>query len=336
MTPRMIFRLLLTLCLVCPAAGWAEGGKRFFRWVDERGNVHYSESLPPEQVNRGGKKINEKGMTVETLAGAKTAEQREQEGRLKRLHAGLVRVIGEQAERDEVLMRTFRSVEDIQQTLQGKLTTLDSLMRVVQTNRERQTAQLDALQKKAAGLERNGKSVPEKLKQEIQASHKLILDYGQKLRQHEEQKGLFQTEAQADTTRLSALLEQRGKSSLNALVMRLKDISLPPGNPADLLVAAMPCTDSATCSAEWKKARTFVELHTPRPHTASSTVLFSADPTPDQPLGLLVAHVQDGKDSVLFMEVLCEHSSAQEGACASPDAQGLREGFRMTLLNQTQ
>lgn len=334
MKPRMIFRLLLTLCLACPAMGWAEAGKRYFRWVDEEGDVHYSEYMPPEQANRGGKKINEKGMTVETLAGAKTAEQREEEGRLKRLHAGLVRVIGEQAERDDVLLRTFRSVEDIQQTLQGKLTTLDSLMRVVQTNRERQTAQLDALQKKAADLERIGKPVPEKLKQEIEASRKLIVDYEQKLRQHEEQKRLFQAEAETDTARLNALLKQQGKNSLNALVLRLKDISLPSGNPADLLVAAIPCTDSATCTAAWKKARTFVELHTPHPHTASSTVLFSADPTPEQPLGLLVAHVQDGKDSVLFMEVLCEHASTEEGACASPEVQGLREGFRMTLLNE--
>ena len=331
---RMIFRLLLALCLAYPAMGWTEAGKRYFRWVDEKGEVHYTEYLPPEQATRGGKKINEKGMTVETLAGAKTPEQREQEGRLKRLHASLVRVVGEQAERDDVLLRTFRSVEDIQQTLQGKLTTLDSLMQVVQTNRERQTAKLDALQKRAADLERIGKPVPEKLKQEIEASHKLIVDYEQKFRQHEEQKRLFQAEAEADTVRLNALLAQQGKNSLNALVLRLKDLSLPAGNPADLLVAAIPCKDSAACAVAWKKAHTFVELHTPHPHTASSTVLFSADPSPEQPLGLLVAQVQDGKDSVLFMELLCEHATAAEGACASPEAQGLREGFRMTLLNE--
>ncbi|HLF97368.1 MAG TPA: hypothetical protein VI457_09520 [Methylococcaceae bacterium] len=330
----MIFRLLLTLCLAYPVMGWAETGKRYFRWVDEKGDVHYTEYLPPEQASRGGKKINEKGMTVETLAGAKTAEQREQEGRLKRLHAGLVRVIREQAERDEGLMRTFRSVEDIQQTLQGKLTTLDSLMRVVQTNRERQTAQLDVQQKKAAGLERNGKLVPEKLKEEIEASRKLIADYELKLLQHQEQKRLFQAEAEVETTRLSALLEPQGKNSLNALVLRLNDLSIPPGNPADLLVAAIPCQDGAACAAAWKKARTFVELQTPHPRTVTDTVLFSADPTPDQPLGMVVAYLRDGKDSILFMEVLCEHSPTEAGACAGPDAQGLREGFRMTLLNE--
>lgn len=335
MTPRVIFRLLLTLCLACPAAGWAENGKRYFRWVDEKGDVHYSEYLPPEQAGRGGKKLNEKGMTVETLAGAKTVEQREQEARLRRLHAGLVRVVDAQAERDEVLLRTFRGVEDIQQTLQGKLTAVDSLMRVVQTNRERQTVQLDALQKKAADMERNGKPVPEKLKQEIEASRKLIADYEHKLRQHEEQKRFFQSGSQTDAARLSALLKQAGKNSLNALSLRLKDIVLLPGDPPGLLVAAMACKDGDSCAAAWKKARIFVGLHAPQPHTATDSVLFSAAPAPDQPLGILVARVQDGKDSVLFMEVLCEHSSTQAGACASPDAQGLREGFRMTLLNQT-
>jgi hypothetical protein len=336
MTSRIIFQLLLVLCLACPAPGRTENGKRYFRWVDEKGDIHYSEYLPPEQASLGGKKLNEKGMTVETLAGAKTAEQREQEARLKHLHAALVRVVGDQAERDDVLLRTFRSVEDIQQTLQGKLTSLDSLMRVVQTNRERQTAQLDVQQKKAADLERNGKPVPDKLKQEIEASRKLIADYEQKLRQHEERKRLFQTEAEADTARLSALTDRRGKNSLNGLVLRLKDIILPAGNPADLLVAAIPCKDRETCAAAWKKARKFVELHAPEPHTASEFLLFSADPTPDQPLAILVAHVQEGKDAVLFMEVLCDYTTTGQGACAGPDAQGLREGFRMTLQSQAQ
>lgn len=327
-------RWLLVLCLACPSAHGAEGSKQFFRWVDEQGNVHYSEYLPPEQAGRGGKKLNQRGMTVETLAGAKTAEQREQESRLKRLHAGLVRAIGEQAEQDEMLLRTFRTAEDIQQTLQGKLTMVDSLMRVLQSNRERQIAQLDALQKRAADLERNGKPVPGQLKQDIAASHKLIAGYEQKLRQHEEQKRDFEIEAQRNSARLSDLLAREGKNSLNALVLRLKDISLPAGDPADLLVAAVPCKDETACAAVWKKARAFVDLHMPRPHTASDTVLFSADPTPEQPIGLVVVRTQDGKEPVLFMEVLCDPSSTGEGPCAGPDAQGLREGFRMTLVNE--
>lgn len=37
---------LLTVCLAHTA--WAQDKKRVYRWVDEDGNVHYSESLPPD------------------------------------------------------------------------------------------------------------------------------------------------------------------------------------------------------------------------------------------------------------------------------------------------
>jgi hypothetical protein len=335
MTLRILCRSLLILCLACsgafPATGWTESGKRFFRWVDKEGNVHYTESLPPEQTGLGSKKINQKAMTVETLAGAKTAEQREQESRLKRLRAELIRVVGVQAEHDDVLRRTFRSVDDVQLTLQGKLTMVDGLMRVAQSNRERQTAQLDALQKRAADLERNGKPVSEKLKEEIETTRKLIADNAQKIRQHEEQKQHFQADAQTDAARLQALLEAQGRNSLTALVLRLKETSQPPGNPTDLLVAAVPCQDDASCAVAWKKARIFLERHAPHLHTATDSVLFSAYPAPNR-LGLLAGRLQDGKDSVLFLEVLCDISTAAQGVCASPEAQGLREGFRMTLL----
>jgi hypothetical protein len=339
MTPQIIYRLLLMLCVawpgVFPAMGWtADAGKQYFQWVDKEGNVHYTEFLPPEQASQGSKKINAKGMTVETLAGAKTAELRAQENRLKILHADLVRIVGEQAEHDQTLLRTFRSVDDIQQTLQGKLTALNSLIRVVQTNRERQAAQLDTLQKKAANLERDGKSVPDKLKAEIEASQKLVADYEQKARQHEEQKQRFRVAADVDAAQLTTLLGHQGRNSLTALLLRLKEMTLPPGKPPDLLVAAIPCKDGA-CAAAWKKARIFVEQHTPHPHTTTGTVLFSADPVPEQPLGLLVGQVKEGQDPVIFMEVLCEHSAMKQEQCAGADAQGLREGFRMTLLPES-
>jgi len=47
-----------------------------YKWVDEKGVVHYSDSIPPEAVERGNVQLNKQGVPIKKTDPAPTAEQR--------------------------------------------------------------------------------------------------------------------------------------------------------------------------------------------------------------------------------------------------------------------
>ena len=54
--------VVLTACLgLATVAGAAE----VYRWVDENGEVHYSESLPPDYKDKGFDRLNRDGLVID-------------------------------------------------------------------------------------------------------------------------------------------------------------------------------------------------------------------------------------------------------------------------------
>ena len=62
----------LALLVAAPA-----GAQKVYRWVDEDGNVHYTESLPPGFKDTGHDVLNERGIVVDE--NLKLTPQRESE-----------------------------------------------------------------------------------------------------------------------------------------------------------------------------------------------------------------------------------------------------------------
>jgi len=48
---------------------------KLFKWVDEKGNVRYSDRLPPTQVRRAHEILNAQGIVISKTDAAKTEEE---------------------------------------------------------------------------------------------------------------------------------------------------------------------------------------------------------------------------------------------------------------------
>ena len=55
---------LLTVLLLSTAPGFLDAAE-VYRWVDEEGNIHYTEALPPEHNDKEHDVLNERGIVVE-------------------------------------------------------------------------------------------------------------------------------------------------------------------------------------------------------------------------------------------------------------------------------
>jgi hypothetical protein len=99
---------VLTLAFAQSGA-WAEQEQKLYRWVDDKGVVHYGDSVPPEYADADKEILNEHGITVDTMQGKKSPEELAEERRQLELEAE--REL--QRRQDRALLATYLSVDEI-------------------------------------------------------------------------------------------------------------------------------------------------------------------------------------------------------------------------------
>ena len=161
---RTVFSALLSCTLVygpMAAAG-------MYKWVDDQGEVHYGNSVPPEYADKERRKLNERGRTVKVYDAAKTPEEIAEAARLEAIRLEQERVAAAQARKDHVLMATYSSEDDMLKTRDGKLAALEGLIQLTQRRIISMNNRMKQLTEDAADYERGGKPVPDVLTRQIE------------------------------------------------------------------------------------------------------------------------------------------------------------------------
>ncbi len=143
-------------------------GAFVYKWVDDQGEVHYSDSVPPEYSDKERKKINEQGRTVKVLEAAKTPEEVAEENRLEALRLEQLQQAEDRARKDNVLLATYSSEDDLLKTRDGRLASLEGLIQLTHRRIRSMNHRIKQLTEDAADFERSGKPVPEMLSRQIE------------------------------------------------------------------------------------------------------------------------------------------------------------------------
>jgi hypothetical protein len=132
----------------------------FYRWVDDNGTIHYSDSLPPTEAQREQNLLNETGRVVKTIPAPKTLGELEEDKRLAKLEAEKKQKI-EQAElRDRVLLAMYLTVEDIELVRDERIETVESAIKITQRRKRKFTKKLEELNSSEQRFNANGQSAP--------------------------------------------------------------------------------------------------------------------------------------------------------------------------------
>jgi len=319
---RLAVPVLTTLALlpaVCDA--------RLYRWVDQEGTVHYTDSLPPDQAARGHAEISDKGVVVGITAPAKTPEELQREQELKRLSDAAQRAKEQQDAADQVLLRSFRSVDDMIMARDGKLSSIDVMLQVARSNIRRQQEGLRGLRAEAADLERAGKPIPSQLNDGITAAEKSIADAYSAILSREQHRRQIYTTFASDLQRFLELKDARQ-------AREVRPAEPPPGT--DMAIRnAITCADSQTCDRLWERATAYVRARAATPTlTSGPNVLLTAPPRGDDDLGITLARIPDkeGQGATLFLDIQCKPSPKGDTTCTSPAAQAILDGFKAGVV----
>lgn len=166
-------RARLTACLMIALSSSAQAGK-LYKWVDDNGQVRYTDSIPPQFARKSNQTLNEQGIVVDKKAAAKTREQIAEEELTKKAEAEAEQIRKEKAYQDRILLDTFTNEDEMVMTRDGKIEAIEAAIRIANDRTGKIEQRLADLKRRAATLERSGKPIPDNLNTEIaEARHQI-------------------------------------------------------------------------------------------------------------------------------------------------------------------
>jgi len=163
-----------------------------YRWVDENGEVHYSESLPPNFKDQGHDVLNERGIVTDedqslTPAPPEEVPEEEQLQDLPRDSSGMKRpkALYSEAElqrrMDNFLMLRYGSEQEITDAMGVEIKQLDYDRRLLKTTRGSMEEAYRGQIRQAANRQRAGQLVDEKTSIEINKLQARLAENGRSL-----------------------------------------------------------------------------------------------------------------------------------------------------------
>lgn len=174
----------MLMALVVAPATLAQ--KKLYRWVDDKGNIHYGDHVPPQFATNDRDVLNQHGVTVGFEQGEITAEERAEMDRLVAEAEEAARIKAEIARRDRMLLDTYLTVADIEDLRDRRLELLDSQIKVTELYlnnlRKRLVGlQAEATQFKPYSQNPNAQQIPEFLALDISRTLASINNYEETL-----------------------------------------------------------------------------------------------------------------------------------------------------------
>ena len=309
---------MLCLMLVAPAAA-----QRLYRWVDDEGNVHYTDSMPPSQAGKAHSEMSEHGMRLREVPPAKTLEEMERERELERLREQQARLIEAQKAADEVLLRAYRSVDDLIMARDGRLAGLDVRLQIDKEIIDRQQKRLDDLRAQAAKRKRDGRPVDRKLAADIAEAERSIQDKQSIMLQREQQKRDIRTHYDRDLKRYRQLRNLSATQRGDAVV----DSEMSLGN-------IIECEGPEACERIWQRAIDYLEQHATLPtETTGENLVVTIAPESDADVALTLSRLwkSNGQRATIFLDTRCQRHQADSTDCRTEARDQVLSRFRTAV-----
>jgi hypothetical protein len=209
-----------SLVVALSFAGAARGAT--YKWVDEKGVVHYTDKIPPEAVNKGSTVLDKQARPTKRIDPALTPEQRrarEAEEEQRRIAAKAQEEI---ARRDRALIASYTTEAEIELAKSRALATIDAQL----DSSRAYFAQLDK-RKAELGKRRDAlaeKPIPHALERELEGNTFELAKTGKLIEQKSKERAATVARYDADKARWKEL---RAIADANAAAAPAQAVAAP-------------------------------------------------------------------------------------------------------------
>lgn len=196
------------MTVVCLCAAHPAAAQKLYRWVDKEGVVHYTDSVPPEYAELDRDILNKQGVRVGGEEGVRTEEERAEEARVLAEAEAEREAKAAAARRDQILLDTYLSVEEIELLRDRRVELLEARIKVTEqylNNLRKRMVDLDRESKEYRPNTPEGRPMPANLALDIQRTTGAINLYEGTLSTTRNEQGRWRERFAADITRFRQL-----------------------------------------------------------------------------------------------------------------------------------
>lgn len=301
---------------------------KMYRWVDAEGRVSYSDTVPPKQSKLERKVLSDTGQVVDVIQAAKTKEQIALEKRLRLLRKEQEKIIAKQKSNDKVLLSTFRNIDDLRMTLNGKLQSVDAQRRVHERTIENLREDLTNVRKKAAKAERSGRKVPKNILNEIAGIEEKISVTNFAIDKTIENRVAIQKKFEKDIKRF-LFFTKESNVSIQELSDEIAEVK------AANTLGLFNCKDPKICQLAWKAAKQFVVQNSTTPiNFNTDSLIMGSDPQGFYDISLSASKsIRSNNKVSIFLDIRCHNSTLGLEFCQSEKVKKIRQEFRLYIEN---
>lgn len=196
--------IMLTATLALATSG-ASAAAKLYKWVDENGQVHYSQNMPPEHKDKSSTELDKSGRVLKKNDAApppETARLDEEGIARKRLEE---KRLYEQRRRDSALINTYTTEAEIDVARDRNLMLPTQAIKGIEPRLKVAWARLEALKKQTEPYEKAGKPVPDALKEDLAMQEKEVAQFEGELRAKQTEATHIREKYEADKMRFREL-----------------------------------------------------------------------------------------------------------------------------------
>lgn len=150
--------------------------KKLYKWVDENGQVHYSDQVPPDQIKKKHEELNKDGVVLEKVDRIKTKDELRLEREERKRQIASEKLAKENARQRKVVIQSYTNEDEIVRLKTERIAALERNIELARQSLDFQKTSKEQLLAMAADNERNGIKVSNALKSRI-ATIKEKIDY---------------------------------------------------------------------------------------------------------------------------------------------------------------
>lgn len=186
------------LVLYCALCATAEA--KLYKWVDDKGETHYGEVVPPEYANKDRVQFNDKGREVKKKDAAAEAAQDKKSAEEEQAAI-------DRRRKDKALINTYSSEKEIDLARDRNLHQIVARINSIQTLIKTAQENLDNYRKEAESASRSGRKIHETLHADIAEAESKLAKLKQDLASAQEREAAVKASYEADKARYRELTE---------------------------------------------------------------------------------------------------------------------------------
>ena len=141
-----------------------------YKWVDNKGKVHYGDTIPPEYAQRGNVQLNDSGQVIKKTDAALTPEQIKTRDEANAQAKKEKEAEQRQQRRDKALLATYTDVKEIDLAMQRNMGQIDVQIKSNELPLKSAALRLEALKQQRTGFVQKGKAIPPDLSYDVKSA----------------------------------------------------------------------------------------------------------------------------------------------------------------------